>query len=203
MNGNPIDLLPTTPNHSAKTGLNIEKWLLVAALVLVPVACRQIPWFPNAMPVSAVALFAGAWFRDWRLMLGIPLLTRLLSDLMLGYETASASEVLVIYACLAFSVACGWLVRNQRQQPLPVLTSCLASAVVFFLVTNFGVWLASTPNLGPFYYPPTLAGLARCYEMAWPFFRGTLVGDIVYTGVLFGGYAFAASRYPAVARATA
>jgi hypothetical protein len=203
MNGNPMELLPASPERSAKMGMSLEKWVLIAGLVLVPVACRQMPWIPNAMPVSAVALFAGAWFRDWRLMLGLPLLTRLLSDLLLGYETASATEVLVIYGCLAVSVVCGWLVRRQRQQPLPVLTACLASAIVFFLVTNFGVWIASTPNLGPYYYPPTLAGLVRCYEMAWPFFRGTLLGDVVYTAALFGGYAFAASRYPAVARATA
>ena len=64
---------------------------------------------------------------------------------------------------------------------------------MFFIVTNFGVWLVG--NL----YPKTLAGLAGCYVAAIPFFRNTLAGNVVYTLVLFGGFALA-QRYLPVLR---
>jgi hypothetical protein len=179
--------------------LNLQKWALVAALVLVPVAARLVPYWWHFMPLTAVAIFAGAWFTDWRLKLGIPLAARLLSDAALGYDMAKPSEVLFIYACLVVSVLLGWMIRRRRQQVLAPLAASLTSAVVFFLVTNFGVWLESTPSLGPYYYPRTLAGLVTCYEMALPFFRSTLIGDVVYTVALFAGYAWACQWSPRLA----
>lgn len=176
--------------------LTVWKWALVAALVLVPVAARLVPYWFHFMPLTAVAIFSGAWFADWRLKLGIPLAARVVSDLALGFQMAQPSEVLFVYGCLVVSVLLGWMVRRRRATVLAPMVAGLTSAVVFFLVSNFGVWLASTPALGPYYYPPTLAGLAKCYEMAWPFFRATLIGDVVYTGVLFAAYAWACQLSP-------
>ena len=176
--------------------LAVWKWALVAALVLVPVAARLVPYWFHFMPLTAVAIFSGAWFADWRLKLGIPLAARVVSDLALGFQMAQPSEVLFVYACLVVSVLLGWMVRRRRATVLAPMVAGLTSAVVFFLVSNFGVWLASTPALGPYYYPPTLAGLAKCYEMAWPFFRATLISDVVYTGVLFAAYAWACQLSP-------
>lgn len=176
--------------------LTVWKWALVAALVLVPVAARLVPYWFHFMPLTAVAIFSGAWFADWRLKLGIPLAARVVSDLALGFQMAQPSEVLFVYACLVVSVLLGWMVRRRRATVLAPMVAGLTSAVVFFLVSNFGVWLASTPALGPYYYPPTLAGLAKCYEMAWPFFRATLISDVVYTGVLFAAYAWACQLSP-------
>lgn len=176
--------------------LTAWKWALVVALILVPVAARLVPYWPNFMPLTAVAIFAGAWFTDWRLKLGIPLAARVVSDVALGFQMAQPSEVLFLYACLVVSVLLGWAIRRRRQTVLAPLAAGLTSAVVFFLVSNFGVWLESTPVLGPYYYPPTAAGLLKCYEMAWPFFRATLVGDVAYTGILFGAYAWACQLSP-------
>lgn len=190
----------TSPeNRQVGQDLSLQKWALVATLVLVPVAARVVPYFWHFMPLTAVAIFAGAWFTDWRLKLGIPLAARLISDLALGYDMAKPSEILFIYLCLMVSVLLGWAIRRQRTSVVAPLAASLTSAVVFFLVTNFGVWLESTPSLGPYYYPPTLAGLARCYEMALPFFRGTLIGDVGYTVALFAGYAWACQWAPRLA----
>ena len=49
---------------------------------------------------------------------------------------------------------------------------------LFFLVTNFAVWLAWD------YYPKTLEGLILCYTMAIPFFQNTLISTCLFTGVL-------------------
>jgi hypothetical protein len=53
----------------------------------------------------------------------------------------------------------------------------------FFLVTNFLVWLRGTT------YPQTLEGLLTCYLAGVPFYRQTLVGDLVFSGVIFGLHA--------------
>ena len=71
---------------------------------------------------------------------------------------------------------------------LPVAGAAIASSVLFFIVTNFGVWLVGDM------YPRDVGGLVLCYIAAIPFFQYSLVGDFVYTGLLFGGMEMA-GRY--------
>jgi len=37
-------------------------------------------------------------------------------------------------------------------------------------------------------YPKSFNGLLQSYFYAIPFFRNTILGDLVYTGLFFGGY---------------
>jgi hypothetical protein len=67
--------------------------------------------------------------------------------------------------------------------------------VVFFIVSNFGVW--AWWNL----YPHTPEGLWACYTAAIPFFRNTLLGDATYSTVLFGGFALAERLLPVLREA--
>lgn len=61
----------------------------------------------------------------------------------------------------------------------------MASSVLFFVVTNFGVWAFDG------LYPRTLEGLVVCYVAAIPFFANTLAGTLFYALLLFGGFALA------------
>ena len=61
------------------------------------------------------------------------------------------------------------------------------SSTVFFLISNFGVWL-----LG---YPHTLEGLITCYTLAIPFFGNTLIGDLMFTGGLFYSFNYIKNNY--------
>ncbi len=54
---------------------------------------------------------------------------------------------------------------------------------MFYLVTNFAVWTFDS------LYPKTWDGLIACYTAAIPFFRNSLIGDIFFAAVLFGGFA--------------
>ena len=78
-----------------------------------------------------------------------------------------------------------WL--RERHDWLHLTAASLGSAVLFYIVTNFGVWL-----LG--YYPMNLKGLIDCYVLAIPFFRTMLVSTLVYSFVFFGLYELIASR---------
>jgi hypothetical protein len=76
-----------------------------------------------------------------------------------------------------------------------VAAATLCGSVSFFLITNFGVWAAGAM------YPRTGAGLAACFVAALPFFRETLLGDLAYSAILFGSYAWLQHRRPALAAA--
>ncbi|MBI4051984.1 MAG: hypothetical protein HY400_05720, partial [Elusimicrobia bacterium] len=71
-----------------------------------------------------------------------------------------------------------WLSKHRK--PGTILFACLASSLLFFTVTNFGTWLAGG------LYTKDFSGLIACYTAAIPFYRNTLLGDLLFTGLLFG-----------------
>jgi hypothetical protein len=157
----------------------------ILAAILAAAALRLVPHPPNFTPIGAIALFGGAYLgRQW-LAFAAPLGALLLSDLVLGFH----DSMVFVYAAVALAVMIGWAVA-RRLTPLSVAGAALASSLLFFTVTNFGVWLTSGM------YPPTLAGLAACFVAAIPFFQNTLAGDLVFSALLFGGFALLERRVP-------
>ncbi|HEY2445541.1 MAG TPA: DUF6580 family putative transport protein [Rhizomicrobium sp.] len=160
---------------------------LVILMVIAAAASRLIPHPPNMTSVTAIALFGGATLADRRLAFLVPLAALFLSDLVLGFH----DQMAVVYGCFVAVTGIGlWL--QSRRSPLFIAGAALASSVLFFAVTNFGVWAMDAM------YPRTLQGLIACYTAAIPFFRNTLEGDLLYTLVLFGGFALLERRYPAL-----
>lgn len=157
---------------------------IAVVLILLGAACRLLPHPMNFTPVLAVALLGGATLPR-PLAFAVPLGAMLLSDLALGYSWGRMN--VVIYACFAVGVGLGrWLLREKRTWGR-TLGAMLAGSTLFFLVTNFVVWLG--PMMAPPHdYAHTLAGLVKCYVMALPFFRNALVGDLCWTLGLFALY---------------
>jgi hypothetical protein len=152
---------------------------------------RSGPFLWQLMPVGALALFAGARLR-WPWALAVPLLAMLTADLLLirplaarGFSAFSATTP-VLYACFAVYVLLGRVAR-QGGWPWSLWPICLAGSVQFFVVTNILVWAGGHDTS----YPLTLAGLGECYVAAVPFFKNTLAGDLLYTGLFFGLHALA------------
>ena len=149
-------------------------WMLIG-LTLSAAVSRLIPHPPNMTPLVAMALFGGSQFSDKRAAFLITFAALLLSDMIIGFH----SQVIATYGCFALIVGIGlWLKQNKNTAK--ILTAALASSVLFFVVTNFGVWLVDS------LYAKTLNGLIECFIAALPFFRNTLTGDMLYTVVLFG-----------------
>ena len=78
----------------------------------------------------------------------------------------------------------GMMLKNRKSLAM-IFAGTLSSSVLFFVITNFGVWFSGTM------YTKTFEGLATCYVAAIPFFRNTLAGDVFYVAVLFGVYELA------------
>jgi hypothetical protein len=143
--------------------------------ILLGVVFRLIPHLPNATPVAAIALFGGTYL-DRRAALVVPLLIMIVSDMFLGLHS------LVIFTWGAFLLTGLIGLRLKGHKTLPnIIGSTLLSSILFFVITNFGVWAVPAS-----WYPHTLQGLLNCYVMGLPFFRYTLIGDMAYVGILFG-----------------
>jgi hypothetical protein len=170
--------------------MTTPRLLVVISMIVAAAASRLIPHPPNLTAVTAAALFAGATLGDRRLSLLVPLAAMAVSDAVIGFS----ADWPFVYASFAAIVGIGMLIERRRRFA-PVAGAALASSLLFFVVTNFGVWA-----IGPL-YPRTLAGLVECYVAAIPFFGNTLGGDLFYTALLFGGLALLERGYP-VLRAT-
>jgi hypothetical protein len=162
----------------------------LAGMIVFAAMTRLMPHPPNFTAVTAIALFAGAQITDRRLALLVPLAALFLTDLILGLH----SGMLLVYLCAAAMVGVGALV-GPRVQPLKLAGASVAGSVLFFVVTNFGVWAMDG------LYPRTMAGLADCYVAAIPFFQNALVGDLFYTAALFAGFEFLRRAVPALSPA--
>ncbi len=175
--------------------MSAKKILILAAIILIPAGMRLIehPW--NLTPIGAIALFCGAYFRNKSIAILVPLLSMFVGDVGLGLMRGDLGRntfhmlAPVIYICFAFYVLLGIGVdRFWKRQPkqseriFAVPTASVCGSVVFFLVTNFGVWLTFNT------YAHTFAGLVECYWAGLPYFQRTLAGDMFYTVVLFGGF---------------
>jgi len=156
--------------------------MLATGLLVLGILSRVLIHIPNFTPVVALGLFGGVYLKRKQAIL-LPLLLLAISDVIIGFH----NTMFFTWISMILIVMVGfWL--KQHKKPGPILLTGIFSAILFFLVTNFGVWLVSG------IYPRTLAGLSECFMMAIPFFRTTLASTIIYTLVLFGVYEWMASR---------
>lgn len=149
-------------------------------IIILAVIARVVPHSPNFAPIGGLALFSGANFKN-KFSFLIPILAMLISDFFLGFHKT------IPYVYLSFTIIflIGRNVKFKKWQSL--LSASLISSVVFFVITNFGVWA----NFDM--YPKTINGLFQCYVMAVPFFRNTLLSDLFYSFSFFYGYRFLSS----------
>ena len=147
-------------------------------LIIFAIFTRLIPHPENFTSIGAVGLFAGAYLTT-RFSLLAPLLALIISDVVIGlYDPVVMLFVYIGFAC---SVLIGRIILFQHLNIVRLGGSALISAIVFFILSNFGVWASG-------FYPHTLEGLITCYLLAIPFFKNILAGNLFYMFILFGIY---------------
>lgn len=165
------------------------------ALVLLAAASRIFPHPDNFSPIAAMGLFGAACFQRRWLVVVVPFAGLFLSDLFLNnvvykqfYPEFTWYTSLWIYAAFAGVMLLGRLMLTDRVRPARVAGASLLASALFFLVTNFSVWLESGM------YSKTAAGLLGCYAAGLPFLTNTVLGDLCFSAILFGTYAWATRR---------
>lgn len=154
--------------------------LIVAGLIALDLAARLLPHEPNFTPLAASTLFAATVLRTRALAFVVPVVALFLSDLVLASEMTSIR--LVIYAMFVLPAFVAFLPERIRA-PGMFVPAIIAYSLLFFVVSNLAVWAFSGM------YPLTAAGLAACYAAALPFLPQTMIGDLFWAAVLFGGAA--------------
>lgn len=165
----------------ATLALGLLLAIVSAVVPLVPEPFRM--W--NVAAFGAIGVFVTARSGFWPatlLMLGSNLLSCLLNFVVRGGDTQYLPIWFNVLCFLVYPL-CGLLVR-RTENPLALLGSANMGSVAFFLLTNFAAWVKQDMNYGY-----SLGGLIECYVAGLPFFRGTLVSDLAFSGGLFAAHA--------------
>jgi hypothetical protein len=160
-------------------------YLFVIVAILARMPFMPHPW--NFTPVAAALLYFGA--RGSRRQLWVPFALLAASDFILTRFVYSYQFSWDHFVTWAWYAAILWLGSQLRENSswLRVGGAALASSLSFFVVSNFVVWACW--NM----YPKTLSGLMTCYTAGLPFFRRGVAGDLLFTAVMFGVPAVAAT----------
>jgi len=154
---------------------NFKNFISPILVILIAVLMRLLPHLPNFTPIAAIALFGGTYLNKKYAFI-IPLTAMFVSDIFLGFHQTMP----YVYGSFILTAIIGlWLKNNKSAKN--IVCSALFSSILFFLITNFGVWANG-------WYPRNLSGLFESYLMGIPFFKNTVFGDLCYTGIFFGGY---------------
>ncbi len=148
-------------------------------LVFIGILSRIIPHPWNFTAITAMALYSGVAFKKNKIFLLVPIVTLFLSDLYLGFHntlffTYLGFAIVAVMSSSIFSRSAFF--SNGRNVALMAISSLIGS-LLFFLVSNFGVWFSSGV------YEKNGAGLVQCFIAAIPFLRNQMLGDLFYTGV--------------------
>lgn len=168
-----------------------SKNLFILTLILGAAALRVWGHLPyNFTPVAAIALFGGAMLSNRALAFILPLSIMVISDRFIGWH----NSMFAVYAGFLAIVGIGQFIRKNPTM-LSALFGAMAGSVVFFLITNAAAWYV-LPE-----YTKDFSGLMSSYVAGIPFFRGTFVGDMLFTLVFFGSYKLAEYRFPSLVKA--
>ncbi len=169
-----------------------QHFLVISLLVLFAAATRFL-MIPNFTAVGAMGLFGAAYFKRKYLAFVIPFVALFLSDLILNNVVyAQYYDGFVLFGTGAYWTYIGFgaivligLGLLRKINILNVIGASISASLAFFLITNFGVWASGI------LYPTTGAGLLLSYEAGLPFFQYSLMGDLFFSGVMFGLYEWA------------
>ncbi len=141
-------------------------------IISIGVLMRLVPHSPNFTPIAATALFGGTYLSKKYAFI-IPVAAMLVSDYFIGFH----HTMVYVYGSFILTGVIGiWL--REHKSVRNVIGASLLSSVLFFLITNFGVWVNGA-------YARDISGLWQSYMMGIPFFRNTVAGDLFYTGAFF------------------
>lgn len=149
--------------------------MLALSLILIGILLRFAPHAPNFTPVAAIALFGGAYLNR-KYSLFAPLVLMMISDVFLGFHNVIPFTwgSFILIAILGI-----WL--KKHKSILAAAGASVASSLLFFVITNFGVWVMG-------WYPHTLKGLLDCYIMGLPFLRNFTLATVLYAFAFFAAY---------------
>ena len=153
----------------------INKQIFPIGLVLILSFARLIPHPPNFTPIIAVAIVSGYFFKNINLSLLILLVAMLVSDLFIGFY----ENVIFVYLSLLLITFVFHKISNKINFKNLFIYGFVGS-LIFFIISNFGVWALGSPGVQDIVYDKSLNGLIECYFLAIPFFGNTFLSTVIF-----------------------
>ena len=167
---------------------------IIAAATISRVLTPPLLGHPsNFAPINAIALFSGCYVTTRWARYAIPLLAVWIGDLFINY--IYLHDFVPFYDGFFWQYVCYVAIAmigsylSKTTSPLRVFSATIASSVLFFVISNFGVWVGSGM------YPQTGLGLVACYTAAIPFFTATATSDLIYSALFFGSFQWSKNKF--------
>jgi len=172
--------------------LNGKAILFILVLIVVTTICKYFfgpePGWSGFSPVIAIALFSGFILKERDKSFFLPLLALFISDAIIhglykwgpfeypGFYSGQWKNYLILLTATLI----GWLLKGRRHGSL--LAGAIIAPTVFFLLSNFSVWMATTEAA----YSKDFSGLMSCYAAGLPFYKNALIATLVFLpGIMF------------------
>jgi hypothetical protein len=175
--------------------------LFSSLLVIITTICKyffgaDLDW-SGFSPVVAIALFSGFIVKQKDASFLLPLVALFISDAAIqvlysfnlfdypGFYQHQWKN----YLMLLSATVIGWILKGRNYSSL--VTGAVAAPTVFFLLSNFSVWINPATEAT---YPRSFNGLLACYEAGLPFYRNSLLATLVFLPVIILTYNYMTSR---------
>jgi hypothetical protein len=147
----------------------MKVFLNIIFVVLIVALSRLIPHWPNLTAIGASTIWMAYSWPQKSYSVLVPILALLISDLVIGFH----NQMFWVYGAVILS---SLLIQKLGAEfsPKSLIKNSLLSTILFFLVTNFGVWF--TGEL----YTHSASGLVQCYIAGLPFAVNDFLGTLLY-----------------------
>ena len=171
--------------------LKDNNFYFIIGIIIIASFSRIIPHYPNFSPIIAIALFGGKYFINRNLAFFLPIFILWFSDLIINNFILDYYKSFIFfypgfiwqYSCILIISYIGRSFLNNTSN-LKLLGVSVSSSLIFFIISNFGVFISSSM------YTKDLSGIILCYTLAIPFFINTLTSSVLYSLLLFKFYNF-------------
>ena len=153
----------------------MKKEIFPIGLILILAFARLIPHPPNFTPIIAVAIMSGYFFKNINLSFLTLIAAMLISDLFIGFY----ENIIFVYASLLL-ITFIFQKINKIINFKNLFIFSFAGSFIFFIISNFGVWILGSPGVLDVPYEKNLSGLIECYILAIPFFGNTFLSTVIF-----------------------
>ena len=153
----------------------LKKEIFPLSLILILAFARLIPHPWNFTPVIAVAILSGYFFKNIYLSFSILLISMLIADVFLGFY----ENMIFVYISLLL-IAFVFFKISKKINFKNLFIYSFAGSLIFFVISNFGVWILGSPGVDNLPYDKNLNGLIECYILAIPFFGNTFLSTLIF-----------------------
>ena len=154
---------------------NFESYFLPIMLILILSFSRLIPHPPNFTQIIAVAIMSSYFFKNIYLSFATLLVSMLLTDAFISFY----NNMFFVYLSLLLIVFIFHKIGEKMNFKNLFIYGFIGS-LIFFIISNFGVWALGSPEVRDIAYAKNLNGLVECYILAIPFFGNTFLSTVIF-----------------------